>query len=244
LTHGVAGRKLAPGMGRWRMQGDDAETVARERLLAEIAAEAAETAEWTGRARFSSRTYAALRAVPRHAFVADRDRPFAYINRPLGIGHGQTISQPYIVALMTDLLDLAPRDRVLEIGTGCGYQAAVLSRLCQHVYSLEVVPELAAAAATRLAREGFANITVRAGDGFLGWLEASPFDGVIVTAAPPAVPGALTAQLAAGGRIVIPIGPPGATQVLYRGVKQPNGDVDLAEMLPVAFVPMVRCENG
>lgn len=225
------------------MQGHDVETAAaleRERLLAEIAADAADTGYLTGRSRFSERVFAALRAVPRHAFVAEGERALAYLNRPLGIGFGQTISQPYIVALMTELLDLQPGERVLEIGTGCGYQAAVLSRLCARVYSIEVVAELADAAAARLERLGFANVDVRVGDGFLGWPEKAPFDAVIVTAAPAAMPAALTDQLTVGGRIVIPIGPPGGTQVLYRGVKQADGRTELEGKLPVAFVPMVR----
>ncbi len=227
------------------MQNDDAEmALAQERLLAEIAADAASTAFLTGRPRFSQRVYAAMRAVPRHAFVDDWERPLAYLNRPLGIGFGQTISQPYIVALMSDLLDLQPAHRVLEIGTGCGYQAAVLSALCTRVYSLEVVPALASSAAARLQALGYANIIVRCGDGFLGWPEEAPFDAVIVTAAPTALPPALAAQLAVGGRIVIPIGPPGGTQVLYRGEKRADGSVRLEGNLPVAFVPMVAGAGG
>ncbi len=222
------------------MQSSDAELAeARERLLAEIAADAAATAFLTGRSRFSERVYAAMRAIPRHAFVDDWEQPLAYLNRPLGIGFGQTISQPYIVALMSDLLDLKPTDRVLEIGTGCGYQAAILGMLCASVYSLEVVPELARSAAARLQALGLTNICVRCGDGFLGWPEEAPFDAVIVTAAPTALPPALAEQLGVGGRIVIPIGPPGGSQVLYRGEKRDDGSVHLEGNLPVAFVPMV-----
>jgi protein-L-isoaspartate(D-aspartate) O-methyltransferase len=213
---------------------------AREALIKEIVADTRETAAFTGRAQLSPQTYAALRAVPRHAFVDPRDEHLAYLNRPLGIGHAQTISQPFIVALMTDLLDLTDRDRVLEIGTGSGYQAAVLAQLCDHVFSIEVIPELAAAAMARLHRLGIYNVSVRTGDGFRGWPEEAPFDAIIVTAAPSALPPALAEQLKVGGRIVIPVGPPGGTQILYRGVKDANGEVQLAANLPVAFVPMVR----
>ncbi len=215
----------------------------RQRLLAEIAEEAAATAAWTGRRRFADAVMVALAAVPRHRFVPQFEEWLAYLNRPLGIGHGQTISQPYIVALMTDLLDLEPADRVLEIGTGCGYQAAVLSRLCARVYSIEVVAELAESARARLAGLGFENIEVRHGDGFKGWPEQAPFDAIIVTAAPREVPDALVGQLKAGGRLVIPIGEPGGSQTLCRAIKDASGNLTMARMLPVAFVPMIRPDS-
>lgn len=217
--------------------------VERQRLLAEIAEEAAATAAWTGRSRFADAVMAALDAVPRHRFVSQFEEWLAYLNRPLGIGHGQTISQPYIVALMTDLLDLEPTDRVLEIGTGCGYQAAVISRLCARVYSIEVVPELAEAASQRLARLGFENIEVRFGDGFEGWPEQAPFDAIIVTAAPREVPNALIDQLKPGGRLVIPVGEPGGSQTLCRAVKDDSGKLTMSPLLPVAFVPMIRPDS-
>lgn len=217
--------------------------VERQRLLAEIAEEAAATAAWTGRPRFSDSVMAALDAVPRHRFVSQFEEWLAYLNRPLGIGHGQTISQPYIVALMTDLLDLEPTDRVLEIGTGCGYQAAVISRLCARVYSIEVVPELAEAASQRLARLGFENIEVRFGDGFEGWPEQAPFDAIIVTAAPREVPDALIDQLKPGGRLVIPVGEPGGSQTLCRALKDDSGKLTMSPLLPVAFVPMIRPDS-
>jgi protein-L-isoaspartate(D-aspartate) O-methyltransferase len=182
---------------------------------------------------------AALGRVPRHRFVPALEQPFAYANRPLGIGYGQTISQPYIVAVMTDLLDLQPEHRVLEIGTGSGYQSAVLAELVREVYSTEIVPELAESARRRLLALGYANVEVRVGDGYSGWPEHAPYDAIIVTAAPPEVPPALIEQLKVGGRLVIPIGLSGETQMLCRCVKRPDGTIDRENKLPVAFVPMV-----
>jgi protein-L-isoaspartate(D-aspartate) O-methyltransferase len=168
----------------------------RQELLDEIAADAAATARNTGRARFAPRTMAAMARVPREKFVRAGDEDNAFLNLPLPIGHGQTISQPYIVALMTDLLDLAGGERVLEIGTGSGYQAAILSGLAREVFSIEVVPELAFEAGAKLARLGYRNVTVRAGDGAKGWPEKAPFDAIIVTAAAgEGVPPDLVAQL-------------------------------------------------
>lgn len=220
---------------------DDPEAFAAERqnLVAKIAQEARETAAWTGRDTFSPRVMAAMAKVPRHLFVPRAELDCAYANRPLSIGYGQTISQPYIVAVMSDLLDLAPGDRVLEIGTGCGYQTAVLSELAGHVYSVEVVEALAAAAARRLHRLGYANVSLRHGDGYVGWREEAPFDAIIVTAAPERVPDALMGQLKPGGRMVIPVGVVDDTQVLLRCTKQEDGRVNREEKLPVAFVPMV-----
>lgn len=212
---------------------------ARRRLIEVIEAEARQTASWTGRPRFSDRVMAALAAVPRHEFVADWEHPSAYDNRPLAIGHGQTISQPYIVAVMTDLLDLAPQDRVLEIGTGCGYQAAVLAAVGGQIYSVEVIPTLAEAARQRLARLGCSNVHVRVDDGYTGWPEEAPFDAIIVTAAPPSIPHALVDQLAPGGRMVIPVGAAGDSQMLYRCVREADGSLTKEQKLPVAFVPMV-----
>jgi protein-L-isoaspartate(D-aspartate) O-methyltransferase len=222
------------------MPDTPARAAAHQRLLDEITAEAAATASWTGRSHFSGAVMAALAKVRRDAFVPRTEWPFAYDNRPLGIGHGQTISQPYIVALMTDLLDLTADDRVLEIGTGCGYQAAVLALLAARVYTVEVVPELADAARHRLAQLGYDNVATRAGDGWRGWAEAAPFDAIIVTAAPTEVPAELVKQLTPGGRLVIPIGPRYDTQTLYRGVKRADGTLAMEEKLPVAFVPMIR----
>ena len=192
-------RKLLPNRGE--IMSEDAELgPARRRLLAQIANEAAETASWTGHPTFSDAVMQAMARVPRHKFVPLHERPYAYDNRPLAIGHGQTISQPYIVAAMTDLLDLRPSDKVLEIGTGCGYQAAVLAQLAARVISLEVVPELAVRARKRLSRLGYANVEVRTDDGFRGCPVEAPFDAIIVTAAPNDLPPALVEQLATGGR--------------------------------------------
>jgi protein-L-isoaspartate(D-aspartate) O-methyltransferase len=212
---------------------------AQRRLLEEIAKEAGETECWTGRAAFSGNVMRAIARVPRHEFVPLLERPFAYDNRPLAIGHGQTISQPYIVAIMSDLLDLSPADTVLEIGTGCGYQAAVLAELAGRVVTLEVVPDLAEQARRRLARLGYGNVDVHHGDGFRGCPEEAPFDAIIVTAAPAVLPPALPEQLKVGGRLVIPIGPRGDAQMLYRCVKQADGTLLKEPKLPVAFVPMV-----
>jgi protein-L-isoaspartate(D-aspartate) O-methyltransferase len=185
-----------------------------------------------------SRVLAAMREVPRHLFVDESLRAHAYDDEPLPIGGGssQTVSQPYIVALMTELLDLQPGEKVLEIGTGSGYQSAVLSRLAGKVYSIEIVPELARSAAERLSRLGYKNVTVRAGDGYRGWPEEAPFDGIVVTAAPERLPEPLLAQLAPGGRMVIPVG--GFFQELKVFTRDKNGKVTEKDILPVRFVPM------
>jgi protein-L-isoaspartate(D-aspartate) O-methyltransferase len=182
---------------------------------------------------------AAMVKVPRHEFVPFPDRSMAYINRPLAIGHGQTISQPYIVAVMTDLLDLKPDDRVLEIGTGCGYQAAVLAEVAGRVYTVEIVKDLAEKAQQRLRDLGYENIETRIGNGYEGWPKAAPFDAVIITSAPPHIPSALVDQLKPGGRMVVPVGSRNETQMLYRCVKREDGTLDKERKLPVAFVPMV-----
>ncbi len=180
----------------------------------------------------------AMRAVPRHAFVPEEYLNQAYGNHPLPIGYGQTISQPYIVAFMTDLLDLHPGEKVLEIGTGSGYQAAVLAELGYlEVYSIEIVPELAESAARRLKALGYDGVITKQGDGYYGWQEYAPFDAIIVTAAPDHVPAPLVAQLAEGGRMVIPIGPPGGWQSLWKFVKE-GADVKAYDMGGVAFVPL------
>ncbi len=179
----------------------------------------------------------AMRTTPRHRFVPDEYRDQAYANHPLPIGYGQTISQPYIVAWMTELLDLKPGEKVLEIGTGSGYQAAVLAEMGYvEVYSIEIVPELAESAATRLQDLGYTDVHVRQGDGYYGWPEYAPFDAIIVTAAPDHLPAPLAAQLAMGGRIVIPIGPPGWYQSLWKFVNE-NGELKAYNLGGVAFVP-------
>lgn len=179
----------------------------------------------------------AMNEVPRHRFVPLPLQTYAYADRPLSIGHGQTISQPYIVAFMTQMLEVRPTDRVLEIGTGCGYQAAVLARLADKVYTIEIVEPLAAGAQKLLAELGFKNVFVKAGDGYDGWPEKAPFDKIIVTCAPEQIPPALTAQLAEGGLIIAPLGPSGHTQHLVL-VKKSGGQLTQKKVLPVRFVPM------
>jgi protein-L-isoaspartate(D-aspartate) O-methyltransferase len=212
---------------------------ARRALLALLDDEFAETAEATGRAEISPRVRAALEAVPREAFVPAGLESRAYENRALPIGAGQTISQPFVVALMTELLDCGPGDRVLEVGTGSGYQAAVLARLCREVHSVEVVEDLARGARERLAALGVANVEVHLGDGRLGWPAGSPYDRVLVTAATPTVPDALREQLRPGGRLVAPLGPPGGTQVVCVGTRAEDGTLALRRTLQVVFVPLV-----
>jgi protein-L-isoaspartate(D-aspartate) O-methyltransferase len=184
------------------------------------------------------RVLAALRSVPRHEFVPRELSHMAYSNRPLPIGLGQTISQPFIVALMTDLLQVKPSDRVLEIGTGSGYQAAVLSLLVREIYSIEIVAELGKSAALSLSRLGYASITTRIGDGYQGWEEHAPYDAIIVTAAPNHVPPALIAQLKPGGRLVIPVGE--LFQELMVIVKAADGTTTSRRVVPVRFVPLTR----
>lgn len=180
----------------------------------------------------------AMLAVPRHLFVPDEHRDRAYGDHPLPIGHGQTISQPYIVAFMTELLDLEPGDRVLEVGTGSGYQAAVASMLADSVFSVEIVPELAADAETRLERLGFRDVRVRNGDGYFGWEEHAPYDAIFVTAAAGHVPPPLVQQLVPGGRMAIPVGGPFQVQNLVLVEKAADGGVTTRSVLPVQFVPL------
>jgi protein-L-isoaspartate(D-aspartate) O-methyltransferase len=213
---------------------------ARERaaLLLELRQEFAATADVTGWTVLDSRVADAIAAIPRHEFVPDELRRFAYENRPLPIGAGQTISQPYIVALMTDLLAPSPHHRILEVGTGSGYQAAILARLVKHVYSVEVIPDLAARAVATLARLGIANVSVRVGDGGDGWPEHAPYDGIIVTAAAERIPPALLEQLKPGCRMVIPI-EHDEHQELALVSKTDGGEIAKRSILPVAFVPLV-----
>ena len=183
-----------------------------------------------------ARVLRALLAVERHRFVPAPLRAEAYTDRPLPIGSGQTISQPYVVAVMTELAGVEPGDRVLEVGTGSGYQAAILAELARDVYSIEIVPELAARATALLAELGYRNVHVETGDGYRGWPAAAPFDAIVVTAAPPSVPPPLLEQLAPGGRLVIPVGE-GEEQVLEVWEHTPEG-VRVARKFPVRFVPM------
>ena len=206
-----------------------------ERMLEAIAEDASRTAAYTGIERISPAVLDALRATPRDLFVPPRSRGLAYANHPLPIGHGQTISQPFIVAIMTELLALQPHHHVLEIGTGSGYQAAVLAPLASRVLTVEIVPALAASATDRLAELGYANVEVRQGDGWRGWPEEAPFDGIVVTAVAERIPPPLIEQLASGGRLVMPLGPADGFQEL---VVYHKGDERLRRLFPVRFVPL------
>ena len=186
------------------------------------------------------RVLSAMRKVPRHEFVPASERRNAYRDTPLPIGEGQTISQPYIVALMTELAEPDPSDRVLEIGTGSGYQAAVLAEIVQHVYTIEIEPSLAQGAQQALDQLGYRNVTVRAGDGYAGWPEHAPFDIVMITAAPDHIPQPLIDQLKAGGRMVVPVGPIASTQQLRVLEKDTTGKVTSKVIAPVRFVPLRR----
>jgi len=182
----------------------------------------------------------AMRTVPRHLFMPEEVRDLAYRDHPVPIGHGQTISQPYIVAIMTQLLEPAKEHKVLEIGTGSGYQAAVLDGLVKHVYTIEIVPELARSASATLAKLGYRNITVRHGDGYQGWPEEAPFDRIIVTAAPPELPRTLLDQLKPGGKLVAPVGSTVWGQDLVVVEKNAQGKITRRSVFPVMFVPMVK----
>lgn len=222
----------------------DAYAAKRRRLLDGFEKDARETAFWTGRDRLSDRVLSAMDRVPRERFVRPDDQDVAYVNRPQSIGHGQTISQPFIVALMTDLLALTGTERVLEVGTGSGYQTAVLSALAARVFTIERLKPLATRARRLLSEGSFANVEVRIGDGYAGWPEEASFDAIMVTAAPEQVPDALLRQLAPGGRMVIPLGAQHDRQWLSVVTKDAKGALDRRDILPVAFVPMVPGDAG
>ncbi|MGF1595114.1 MAG: protein-L-isoaspartate(D-aspartate) O-methyltransferase [Kiloniellaceae bacterium] len=221
----------------------------RRELLRQIEAEVAETAHWLGKDHLAPEVMAAMARTPRHAFVPRMEEAYAYRNEPLPIGLGQTISQPYIVAVMTDqalgATGTGPGTRVLEIGTGSGYQAAVLAELGCEVWSIEALPELAEEAAARLKALGYDKVRCRRGDGAKGWPEAAPFDAILVTAAATAIPPALIDQLKRGGRLIIPLGPPdgllrhSSSQRLLRIEKGEDGGLTETVVLPVAFVPLI-----
>jgi protein-L-isoaspartate(D-aspartate) O-methyltransferase len=212
--------------------------VERRQMVDEIVAMAGLVARDTGRAGLDPRVLDAMRKVPRHEFVPQAQRHAAYRNRPLSIGKGQTISQPFIVALMTDLLEVKPGDRVLEVGTGSGYQAAVLAELAGDVYTIEIVEDLGKSAAEALERVGYKNVHARIGDGYKGWTEYAPYDAIVVTAAPDHVPPALIEQLKPGGRLVIPVGK--LAQALMVITKNVDGTTTRKEIVPVQFVPLTR----
>ncbi len=212
----------------------------RRQMMNEVTALAGLVARETGRTGLDPRVIAAMGKVPRHEFVPPAQRHSAYRNRPLAIGAGQTISQPFIVALMSDLLEVKPDDKVLEIGTGCGYQAAVLSLLARDVYTIEIIESLGKDAARRLHRLGYKNVHTKIGDGYKGWPEHAPYDAIIVTAAPDHVPPALVEQLKPGGRLVIPVGK--LFQELMVITKNADGTTTRHEVVPVQFVPLTRDE--
>ncbi len=211
----------------------------RLRMLAEVDATYAETRALTGMAAMSPRVRAALGKVERHRLVPPEQRALAYRNHPLPIRHGQTISQPYIVAISTDLIAPQPQHMVLEVGTGSGYQAAVLSEIVGRVFSIEILEPLGREAAERLKTLGYHNIEFKIGDGYKGWPEKAPFDAIVVTAAAPQVPDALLAQLKTGGKMVIPVGPSGETQELLLITKNLDGKNSQKRILPVRFVPLL-----
>lgn len=211
---------------------------ARRRLVAEIKKEVGETRRWLGKDELDSRVIEAMLNVPRHEFVPENLRPMAYLNNPLPIGHAQTISQPYIIAVMTDLLAVPEDGRVLEIGTGSGYQAAILAQVCAAVYSIEIVEPLGQEVQARLERLGYHNVHVRIGDGFAGWPEEGPFDAIIVTAATDEVPPPLVEQLKPGGRMIIPLESRSGAQDLVLIEKDSQGSVHSKDVLPVRFVPL------
>lgn len=213
-------------------------------MLDDITAEVQYTRHMIGKDALDPRVMQAMGAVPRDQFVPAHMRAAAFENGPLPIGHGQTISQPYIVALMTDMLALEPDHTVLEIGTGCGYQTAILSQLCRRVYTIEIVPQLSAGAVTLFKQLGLRNIEARVSNGYLGWPEHAPYDGIIVTAAAAFVPEALIKQLKPGGRMAIPVGVPHGHQDLMLVTKDAQGEVHNRRVLAVAFVPLVDSERA
>src|SRR5947207_5909240 len=212
----------------------DAFAPLRQHMIAEIAASAIYVSARIGKAALAGRVIDAMDKVPRHAFVPIELQPYAYVNSPLPIGFDKTISQPFIVALMTDLLDIQPNDTVLEIGTGLGYQAAIAAALARKVYSIEVIEELSVQARQRLSRLGYLNIELRIGNGYHGWAEYAPFDKVIVTAAPDLIPPPLIDQLKPGGKMVIPTGLPDDQQLILIE-KDARGNVTTKDIIPVRF---------
>jgi protein-L-isoaspartate(D-aspartate) O-methyltransferase len=229
----VRGAALVVVLAGWPLpdgRGSDTEAARRAMVAEQI----------EGRGVRDAEVLRVMREMPRHLFMPEAVRGQAYEDHPVGIGYGQTISQPYIVGLMTELLGVGRQQTVLEIGTGSGYQAAVLARLAKRVYSIEIVPELAREAAERLKRLGYDNVTVRCGDGYEGWKEQAPFDRVILTAAPPEIPQALLDQLKRGGRLVAPEGGSAWAQELVVVEKGADGRLRRRAVLPVRFVPMVR----
>lgn len=215
-----------------------------KRMLDDIAQEVELTRDYLGKAALDTRVMEAIQQVPRHEFVPEYLRSLAYCNGPVPIGLGQTISQPYIVALMTDLLNTKPSDVILEVGTGSGYQAAVLAKLVAQVYTVEIIGNLAKAAKKRLHRLGYDNVAVLSGNGYYGWPEHAPYDGIIVTAAAPHIPQPLLGQLRAGARLVIPVGLPYGCQELIVLEKNADNKIGRRAVLGVSFVPLTGIHNN
>ncbi len=213
-------------------------TTLRAQLVEEIVATVGLTQHELGKPALDERVLQVLSTVPRHEFVPDSERPHAYDDRPLPIGAGQAISQPYIVAIMTDLLDLKPDQVVFELGTGSGYQAAILAGLVKQVYTMEIVPTLGDRARQTLQRLGYHNVSVRVGDGYYGWKEYAPFDAILVTAATDHLPPPLIRQLKPGGRMILPVGSSFLTQQLLLVTKADDGALRTRTILPVRFVPL------
>ena len=227
-----------PGSARYEcdahMRTEDLFDLLRERMLGDIEARAERLGAQLGVSGLSDRVMAAVARVPRHEFVAEEIRPFAYIDQALPIGFGQAISEPFMVALMTHLLELRPEHRVLEVGTGCGYHTAILAELAREVYTVEIVPELAAQSASRLARLAYGNIGVRMGNGRLGWPEHAPYDRIVVGAGSELIPPALLEQLKPGGRLVLPAGLPGRQRLLQVARDHPAG-LTTRDLMLVSF---------
>ncbi len=217
---------------------EDVYSQQRDALVNIIKTEVSKTRDYLNQESLDEQVFDALRKVPRHEFVRDTERPYAYENRPLPIGYGQTISQPYIVAVMTDLLKLKKTDRVLEVGTGSGYQAAILAELAGSVYSIEIVEQLGKQAAENLKRAGYAAVNTRIGDGYYGWETEAPFDCIVVTAVASHIPPPLIKQLKPGGRMIIPVGAQFMTQYLVLVAKDVDGKITTRQILPVSFVPL------
>lgn len=212
--------------------------VKRQEMIRKIEADVKMTSERIGKKALSPQVMNAMEKVPRQEFVPDHLKKHAYENRPLPIGYGQTISQPYIVALMTDLANVDSGDEVLEVGTGSGYQAAILAACGVKVYTVEIIEELAKSAELRLQRLGYRNVKVRSGDGYYGWEEHAPFDAIMVTAAASNIPPPLVEQLKTGGRMIIPVGGPFMTQHLMLVEKREDSKIITRQVLPVLFVPL------
>lgn len=229
------GLLILPGVS---LQAEDDYEALRQKMIKHIKTMIQQTQQETGKDSFGERVMAAMAKVPRHQFVPESQKEYAYENRPLSIGHGQTISQPYIVALMTDFLNLSPDDVVLEVGTGSGYQAAILSELVKKVYTIEIIEKLGKKAQKRLADLGYDNVEVKIGDGYHGWEAHAPYDAIIVTAAASHIPPPLIQQLKPGGQMVVPVGERFHVQHLTLVEKNQDNKVKMRQVLPVAFVPL------